>query len=141
MATFFLAIMQLDLCKSKVMEGQGNLTHHNILNPIRQNHDIRDSTRYKILFGSIWHFIRGLSEIFANCTINDCISCCPDFSTLDLILLTLLPCFVYMADINIFKTSAYLLYKNPILFVLPSVGSIISIVSEACIFKSGMYNM
>jgi hypothetical protein len=36
-----------------------------------------------------------------------------------------------MAETNIFKTSAYLLYKNPILFVLPSVGSIISIVSEA----------
>ena len=36
-----------------------------------------------------------------------------------------------MADINIFKSSAYLLYKNPILFVLPSIGSIISIVSEA----------
>jgi hypothetical protein len=36
-----------------------------------------------------------------------------------------------MADTNIFKTSAYLLYKNPILFLLPSVGSIISIVYEA----------
>ena len=36
-----------------------------------------------------------------------------------------------MADTNIFKTSAYLLYKNPILFVLPSIGSIISIVFEA----------
>src|ERR687886_3124359 len=37
-----------------------------------------------------------------------------------------------MADsINIFKSSAYLLYKNPILFVLPSIGSIISIVFEA----------
>jgi hypothetical protein len=36
-----------------------------------------------------------------------------------------------MADTNIFKTSAYLLYKNPILFVLPSIGSIISIISEA----------
>jgi len=36
-----------------------------------------------------------------------------------------------MADVNIFKSSAYLLYKNPILFVLPSIGSIISIVSEA----------
>jgi hypothetical protein len=36
-----------------------------------------------------------------------------------------------MTDINIFKSSAYLLYKNPILFVLPSIGSIISIVFEA----------
>ena len=37
-----------------------------------------------------------------------------------------------MADsINIFKSSAYLLYKNPILFILPSIGSIISIVFEA----------
>src|SRR5919197_2073851 len=36
-----------------------------------------------------------------------------------------------MADVNVFKSSAYLLYKNPILFVLPSIGSIISIVSEA----------
>jgi hypothetical protein len=37
-----------------------------------------------------------------------------------------------MADsINIFKSSAYLLYKNPILLVLPSIGSIISIVFEA----------
>jgi hypothetical protein len=32
-----------------------------------------------------------------------------------------------MADVTIFKSSAYLLYKNPILFVLPSIGSIISI--------------
>ena len=36
-----------------------------------------------------------------------------------------------MADKNIFKSSAYLLCKNPILFVLPSIGSIISIISEA----------
>jgi hypothetical protein len=36
-----------------------------------------------------------------------------------------------MADVTIFKSSAYLLYKNPILFVLPSIGSIISIVFEA----------
>src|SRR5918911_1429760 len=36
-----------------------------------------------------------------------------------------------MADVNIFRSSAYLLYKNPILFVLPSIGSIISIVFEA----------
>src|ERR671933_1420912 len=36
-----------------------------------------------------------------------------------------------MADINIFKSSIYLLYKNPILFVLPSMGSIISILFEA----------
>src|ERR671939_101540 len=36
-----------------------------------------------------------------------------------------------MADINIFKSSAYLLCKNPILFVLPSMGSIISILFEA----------
>src|SRR5919199_4810251 len=36
-----------------------------------------------------------------------------------------------MADVNIFKTSAHILYKNPILFLLPSVGSIISNVSEA----------
>src|SRR5919205_3482079 len=37
-----------------------------------------------------------------------------------------------MADsINIFKSSAYLLYKNPILFVLPFIGSIISIIFEA----------
>ena len=36
-----------------------------------------------------------------------------------------------MADITIFKSSAYLLYKNPILFVLPSIGSIISIIFEA----------
>src|SRR5919202_2401105 len=36
-----------------------------------------------------------------------------------------------MADsINIFKSSAYLLYKNPILFTLPCIGSIISIVFE-----------
>jgi len=36
-----------------------------------------------------------------------------------------------MADINIFKSSAYLLCKNPILFVLPSIGSIISVIFEA----------
>jgi hypothetical protein len=36
-----------------------------------------------------------------------------------------------MADTNIFRSSAYLLYKNPILFLLPSIGSIISIISEA----------
>src|SRR5919197_4073082 len=36
-----------------------------------------------------------------------------------------------MADVNVFKSSAYLLYKNPVLFVLPSIGSIISIVFEA----------
>ncbi len=36
-----------------------------------------------------------------------------------------------MADINIFKSSAYLLCKNQILFVLPSIGSIISIIFEA----------
>jgi hypothetical protein len=36
-----------------------------------------------------------------------------------------------MADTNIFRSSAYLLYKNPILFLLPSIGSIISIVFEA----------
>src|ERR687884_463872 len=36
-----------------------------------------------------------------------------------------------MADINIFKTSACLLYRNPILFVLPSIGSFISVVFEA----------
>src|SRR5919199_1406464 len=30
-----------------------------------------------------------------------------------------------MADINIFKSSIYLLYKNPILFVLPSIISIL----------------
>jgi hypothetical protein len=44
-----------------------------------------------------------------------------------------------MADINIFKSSAYLLYKNPFLFVLPSIGSIISIVSEA-FYLVGLYN-
>src|ERR687884_1379588 len=36
-----------------------------------------------------------------------------------------------MADVNIFRSSAYLLYKNPVLFVLPSIGSIISVVFEA----------
>ncbi|HJT46783.1 MAG TPA: hypothetical protein VJ729_01280 [Nitrososphaeraceae archaeon] len=36
-----------------------------------------------------------------------------------------------MADINIFRSSVYLLYKNPILFVLPSIGSMISIIFEA----------
>lgn len=36
-----------------------------------------------------------------------------------------------MADTNIFRSSAYLLYKNPILFLLPSVGSVVSILSEA----------
>src|SRR5919199_2545871 len=36
-----------------------------------------------------------------------------------------------MADINIFKSSICLLFKNPILFVLPSMGSIISILFEA----------
>jgi hypothetical protein len=36
-----------------------------------------------------------------------------------------------MADTNIFRSSAYLLYKDPILFLLPSIGSIISIISEA----------
>jgi hypothetical protein len=44
-----------------------------------------------------------------------------------------------MADTNIFKTSAYLLYKNPILFVLPSIGSIISIISEA-FYLVGLHN-
>src|SRR5215831_16887786 len=36
-----------------------------------------------------------------------------------------------MAAINLFKTSAYLLRKNPMLFLLPSIGSVISIVFEA----------
>jgi hypothetical protein len=36
-----------------------------------------------------------------------------------------------MADINIFRSSVYLLYENPILFVLPSIGSMISIIFEA----------
>ena len=45
-----------------------------------------------------------------------------------------------MADINIFKSSAYLLYKNPILFVLPSIGSIISIVFEAFYVVGLRYN-
>src|SRR5215217_3100759 len=44
-----------------------------------------------------------------------------------------------MADINIFKSSAYLLYKNPILFVLPSIGSIISIIFEA-FYLVGLHN-
>ena len=44
-----------------------------------------------------------------------------------------------MADKNIFKFSAYLLYKNPILFVLPTIGSIISIVFEA-FFLVGLRN-
>ena len=44
-----------------------------------------------------------------------------------------------MAATNIFNTSAYLLYKNPILFLLPSIGSIISIVSET-FFIIGLRN-
>src|SRR5215217_825926 len=44
-----------------------------------------------------------------------------------------------MADINIFKSSAYLLYKNPTLFVLPSIGSIISIIFEA-FYLVGLHN-
>ena len=44
-----------------------------------------------------------------------------------------------MADINIFKSSAYLLYKNPILFVLPSLGSLISIVYEV-FYLAGLRN-
>jgi len=44
-----------------------------------------------------------------------------------------------MAATNIFKVSAYLLYKNPILFLLPSIGSIISIVSET-FFVIGLRN-
>jgi hypothetical protein len=37
------------------------------------------------------------------------------------------------------KTGAYLLYKNPILYLLPSIGSVISIVSEA-FFVIGLRN-
>ena len=44
-----------------------------------------------------------------------------------------------MAATNIFKVSAYLLYKNPILFLLPSIGSIISIISET-FFVIGLRN-
>ena len=44
-----------------------------------------------------------------------------------------------MAATNIFKASTYLLYKNPILFLLPSIGSVISIVSEA-FFVIGLHN-
>lgn len=44
-----------------------------------------------------------------------------------------------MASINLFKTSAYSLYKNPILFLLPSIGSVISIVSEV-FFVIGLRN-
>jgi hypothetical protein len=44
-----------------------------------------------------------------------------------------------MAATNILNASAYLLYKNPILFLLPSIGSVISIVSEA-FFVIGLHN-
>ena len=44
-----------------------------------------------------------------------------------------------MAAINLFKTSAYSLYRNPILFLLPSIGSVISIVSEV-LFVIGLSN-
>jgi hypothetical protein len=44
-----------------------------------------------------------------------------------------------MVAVNIFNASAYLLYKNPILFLLPSIGSVISIVSEAS-FVVGLHN-
>jgi hypothetical protein len=44
-----------------------------------------------------------------------------------------------MAAVNTFKASAYLLYKNPILFLLPSIGSVISVVSEAS-FVVGLHN-
>ena len=44
-----------------------------------------------------------------------------------------------MVATNIFKVSAYLLYKNPILFLLPSIGSVISVASEA-FFLTGLHN-
>jgi hypothetical protein len=44
-----------------------------------------------------------------------------------------------MVSIDIFKESASLLYKNPILFLLPSIGSVISVVSET-FFVIGLRN-
>ena len=44
-----------------------------------------------------------------------------------------------MNSIDIFKHSAYILYRYPILFLLPSIGSVISIVSEA-FFVIGLHN-
>jgi hypothetical protein len=44
-----------------------------------------------------------------------------------------------LISIDIFKESASLLYKNPILFLLPSIGSVISVVSEA-FFVIGLRN-
>jgi hypothetical protein len=40
---------------------------------------------------------------------------------------------------DIFGHSAYVLYKNPILFLLPSIGSAISIIAEV-FFITGLYN-
>jgi hypothetical protein len=44
-----------------------------------------------------------------------------------------------MISIDIFRQSAYLLFKNPILFLLPSIGSLISIITEA-VFVMGLRN-
>jgi hypothetical protein len=44
-----------------------------------------------------------------------------------------------MNSIDIFKHSAYILYRYPILFLLPSIGSVISIITET-IFVLGLHN-
>jgi hypothetical protein len=44
-----------------------------------------------------------------------------------------------MISIDIFRQSAYLLFKNPILFLLPSIASLISIITEA-VFVMGLRN-
>ena len=43
-----------------------------------------------------------------------------------------------MICFDIFRRSAYVLYKNPILFLLPSIGSAISIIVEV-LFITGLY--
>src|SRR6266487_441386 len=46
---------------------------------------------------------------------------------------------IIMIPMGIFKHTAFLLYKNPILFLLPSIGSLISIITEGT-FVIGLRN-
>src|SRR6266487_67235 len=57
-----------------------------------------------------------------------------DYSIISYMILSII-----MIPMGIFKHTAFLLYKNPILFLLPSIGSLISIITEGT-FVIGLRN-
>src|SRR5437867_4181418 len=57
-----------------------------------------------------------------------------DYSIISHIMLSII-----MTPMGIFKQTAFFLYKNPILFLLPSIGSLISTITEA-LFVIGLRN-